>query len=76
MMHKTKFFKKIPLPNILIFQGYVAFTNINMDIKMTIATFPAGIYLTKIRFYDNYDDNIYTLKLITEIISKDRKEFK
>lgn len=67
--------------NILIFffqfhQGNVIFQNINVDFKMTIATFPAGMYLTILRFYDDIDDNIFTLKIAGEIISRDRREFK
>jgi len=49
--------------------------NINVDIKMIIATFPAGLYRTIMRIFDDIDDNILTLKLDGEIISKDRMEF-
>lgn len=50
--------------------------NINVDIKMTIATFPGGMYHTIMKTFDDIDDNILTLKLDGEIISKDRMEFK
>lgn len=49
--------------------------NINIDMKMKIATFPAGMYHTIMRIYDDIDNNILTLQLDGEVISKDRKEF-
>ena len=63
------------MTNFFIFQGNVVFQNINIDFKMTIATFPAGLYVTIMKFYDKVDDNVFTLKLSGEMISKDRREF-
>jgi len=42
---------------------------------MTIATFPAGLYHTIMRIFDDIDDNILTLMLDGEIISKDGMKF-
>jgi hypothetical protein len=48
----------------------------NNDFKMALATFPAGLYYTVVRIFDGIDDNILTLKITGEIISRDRREFK
>jgi len=71
-----KYFLNILIKLFLFHQGNVVIQNINVDLKMTIATFPAGMYLTVLRIYDGIDDNILTLKIAGEIISRDRREFK
>lgn len=52
------------------------FEQLSVDLRMIISSFPAGTYMITARFYDHIDENILTIKLVLEIISKDRKEFK
>ena len=76
MTHKTKF-QKLPFFNFSKnFQGNLAFQNINIDFKMTLAAFPAGLYHNVLKLSDESDGNIFTIIFMSEIISKDRKEFK
>ena len=65
MAHKYK---------ILHFQGHLEFKDLQVDILKGLSVFPAGIYVTFMKFRDDIDDNAFSMNFTQELISKNRDE--
>ena len=46
-----------------------------MDMKQFVSAFPSGVYMTVMKFFDDVDENIITLKYTQDLISKDKETF-
>ncbi|CAH1733837.1 unnamed protein product [Chironomus riparius] len=57
------------------YTGNLIFKDLSVDIKQFVSAFPSGVYMTIMKFFDDVDENIMTLKFSQDLISKDRETF-